>query len=104
LCRIYNGLYGLVIPLSENDSAKEIGRKETTKETIQADGHVINQEALNNDRLAGFILKSTRFNVETIHFNSNFRINLFIFYLFIYLFINNNKNQSIKTKLRSIFL
>jgi len=41
--------------LAENDSGKEIGRKQTTKETIQADGHVINQEAL-NDRLAGFKL------------------------------------------------
>jgi len=27
LCRIYNGLYGLVISLAENDSGKEIGRK-----------------------------------------------------------------------------
>ena len=41
--------------MAENDSGKEIGCKQTTKETIQADGHVINQEAL-NDRLAGFML------------------------------------------------
>jgi len=45
----------LVIPLAVNDSEKEIGCKQTTKETIQADSHVINQEAL-NDRLAGFML------------------------------------------------
>jgi hypothetical protein len=25
VCRIYNGLYGLVISLAENDSEKEIG-------------------------------------------------------------------------------
>ena len=41
--------------MPENNSGKEIGRKKTTKETIQADGHVINQEAL-NDRLAGLML------------------------------------------------
>jgi len=55
LCRIYNGLYGLVIPLAENNSVKEMGRNLTTKETIQVVGHVINQEALNN-RLAGLML------------------------------------------------
>jgi hypothetical protein len=55
LCRIYNELYSKVNSLAENDSGKKIGRKQTTKETIQADGHVINQEAL-NDRLAGFML------------------------------------------------
>jgi len=55
MCRIYNGLYGKVISLAENDSGNEIGCKQTTKETIQAVGHVINQEAL-NDRLSGFLL------------------------------------------------
>ena len=45
----------MVIPLAENNSGKEIGCNQTTKETIQVVGHVINQEALNN-RLAGLIL------------------------------------------------
>jgi len=55
LRRIYNGLYGKVISLAEHDSGKEIGYKQTTKETIQAVRHGINQEAINN-RLAGFLL------------------------------------------------
>jgi len=41
--------------LAENNFVKKIGRHQTTKETIQVDGHVINQVAL-NDRLACLML------------------------------------------------
>jgi len=39
---MYNGLYGKIISLAENDSGKEIGCKQTTKETIKAFSHGIN--------------------------------------------------------------
>jgi hypothetical protein len=76
LCRIYNGLYGLVIPLAENNSGKEIGCNQTTKETIQVVGHVINQEALNN-RLAGLMLNQQ----DSIRKQSIFIVNSELIYL-----------------------
>jgi len=76
--------------LAENDSGKDIGRKQTTKETIQADSHVINQEAL-NDRLAGFIL-----NQQDLLWKQSILIEFI--YLFIYKIQQKSINQS-KTKI-----
>ena len=94
LCSIYNGLYGLVISLAENNSGKEIGRKQTTKETIQADGRVINQEAL-NDRLAGFML-----NQQDLMWKQSILIaNLELIILFIFYKQQQKSINQIKTKI-----
>ena len=89
MCRIYNGLLcGLVISLAENDSGKEIGCKQTTKETIQVAGHVINQEALNN-RLAGLMLNQQ----DSIRKQSILNVNSELIYLYATTKINQSKQN-----------